>query len=75
MLVFSRVQRFVTPWTVARQATLSMGHDFEQTLGSLVGYSPQGHKESDMTERPNEQDYLQRRNKRFMCLPFIIITF
>ena len=39
-----------------------MGRDFEQTLGSLVGYSPQGHKESDTTERPNKQDYLQRSN-------------
>ena len=35
------------------------GHEFEQTpavgdgLGSLVCYSPRGHKESDMTERLN----------------------
>ena len=35
------------------------GHEFEQThrdgegQGSLVGYNPWGHKESDTTERPN----------------------
>ena len=57
------------------------GCEFEQALGvddgqeTLVCYSPQGHKESDTTERPNEQDYLQRSNKRIICLPFIIITF
>ena len=37
------------------------GHDFEQALGdgegqgSLVCHSPQGHKESDMTEQLNNK--------------------
>ena len=40
------------------------GHEFEQVLGStegqrsLVCYSPWSHKESDMTERPNNNKCL-----------------
>ena len=43
------------------------GHDFEQTLGngerqgSLECCSPQGHKESDMTEGLNNNKYLNVR--------------
>ena len=42
-------------------------HEFEQTLGdnggqrSLAGYSPWGHKESDMTKRLNN-NYIQTKS-------------
>ena len=40
------------------------GYEFEQVLGdgegqgSLVCYSPRGHKESDMTEQLNNNNYI-----------------
>ena len=40
------------------------GHEFEQASGdgegqgSLVCYSPRGHKESDMTEQLNNNNYI-----------------
>jgi len=38
------------PWRRARQATLLFLPGESHGQRSLVGYSPQGHKESDMTE-------------------------
>ena len=42
---FSHVRLCATPQTAAHQAEKSHGHR------SLVGYSPKGHKESDMIEQ------------------------
>ena len=41
MCVLSHVQLFVTPWTVARQAPLSMGY-FKQEYWSGLPFPPPG---------------------------------
>ena len=38
---FSRVQRFVTPWTVAHQAPLSMGFSRQEYWGGLPCPAPE----------------------------------
>ena len=53
------------------------GHEFAQTpgdsgLGSLVCYSPWGHKESDMTEQLNNSVFfaaLQKKKPDFLNVP------
>ena len=49
------------------------GHEFEQALrdgdgqGSLLCCSPWGHKESDMTERLNNNKLVQFSSVQFSC--------
>ena len=47
---FSRVQPFVTPWTVARQAPLSMGFSRQEYWGELPR-PPSGHLPDPGIER------------------------
>ena len=42
MCVFSRVRLFETPWTVARQAPLSMGLSRQEDWGGLPLQTPGG---------------------------------
>ena len=51
MLVLNRVQLFATPWTVARQAPLSMGFSRQEHWSGLPS-SPPGNEESKAWELP-----------------------
>ena len=66
------------PWRRAQQSTPVFLPGDSHGQRSLVGYSPQGHKESDKTERltfsvscrPNRSD-VQNKGNRFLCPHFL----
>ena len=71
MKSLSRVRLFTTPWTAARQASLSITNSWsllklmsiELVMGSLACCSPWGCRELDTTELLNMQRGLAPRSK------------